>query len=208
MREDCEHGFTMIDECAVIDNKIARVTKETWIFFVNVNTYNRTHKSSRKITSRRQDVAFSWPSHRKNFLQNMWSTMDGGNTIRKLGRFLSSNMNTQNALPTAVGVMNRLKYFRSNHNAKHRWTLLGPVNNLDGLSRVYHNNIVLLWSYCRPFAWWQSDRDIIINYLQAIWFSETHNATHCWVQLIWNLEIFTNIQNHEACITQEKKVKI
>ena len=55
-------------------------------------------------------------------------------------------MNTQNALLTAIGIMNRLKYFSSIYNAKHRWTLLGPVNNLDGLSRVHHNNIVLLWS--------------------------------------------------------------
>ena len=47
----------MTDEGAAIDNKIARITKETWIFFVNVNVYNCTHKSSRKITFRREDVA-------------------------------------------------------------------------------------------------------------------------------------------------------
>ena len=38
--------------------------------------------------------------------------------IRKLGEFLSCNMNTQNALWIVVGVMNRLAYFRSNHNAR------------------------------------------------------------------------------------------
>ncbi|KDR72232.1 hypothetical protein GALMADRAFT_766425 [Galerina marginata CBS 339.88] len=34
------------------------------------------------------------------------------NFIRKLGKLLSGNMNTQNALETVVGVMNRLAYYR------------------------------------------------------------------------------------------------
>ena len=91
--------------------------------------------------------------------------------IRKIWKVLSGNMNTRNALQTAVGIMNRLKYLWSNYNAGHRWTVLGPVNNLDVISRVYHNNVSLLWNWCHPFAWWQSDRDILTNYLQAIWFS-------------------------------------
>ena len=39
--------------------------------------------------------------------------------IRKLGRFLSGNMNTQNALRIVVCIMNRLAYFRSTHNARY-----------------------------------------------------------------------------------------
>ena len=50
-------------------------------------------------------------------------------------------MNTQIALRTVVGIMNKLKYFRSTHNPGHRWTLLGPVNNLDVMSRVYHKDV-------------------------------------------------------------------
>ena len=46
-------------EGAAMDSKIARIIKETWIFFVNVNTYNCGHKWSRKITSRRQNIGSS-----------------------------------------------------------------------------------------------------------------------------------------------------
>ena len=76
---------------------------------------------------------------------------------------------------TAVGVMNRLKYFKSYYNAGHRWTLLGPLNNLDVISRVYHNNVALLWNWYHLFAWWQSDRDILTNYLEIIYkLSDSH----------------------------------
>ena len=50
-------------------------------------------------------------------------------------------MNAQNALRMAVGIMNRLKYFNSTHNPGHRWTVLGPVNNLDVMLRVYDNDV-------------------------------------------------------------------
>ena len=61
-------------------------------------------------------------------------------------------MITQNALWAAVGIMNRLKYFRSTHNAGHRWTVLGPFNNLDVMSRAYHNNVALLSNCYRLFV--------------------------------------------------------
>ena len=67
------------------------------------------------------------------------------NNIRKLWKVLSGNMNTQNALRTTVGVMNRLKYFRSTHNAVHPWTVLGQINNLDVMSRV----IIIMLHYRR-----------------------------------------------------------
>ena len=38
------------------------------------------------------------------------------------------------------------------------------------------SNVALIQNWYRPFVWWQSSCDILTNYLQDIWFSETHDT--------------------------------
>ena len=51
-----------------------------------------------------------------------------------------------------------------------------PTHNVkipDMISWVSHNDAELSWNWYHPFAWQQSSCNILINYLQAIWFSVT-----------------------------------